>query len=209
MCGASTHAASPSLGNILPRGGARGTDVELQFIGGNLADAVDLLFAEPGITLKQSVSAADGEFKCVVTIAADCRMGRHPIWVRTASGISNLEIFSVGALTEIAEIEPNNEAATAQAVALGTTVNGVVTSEDVDYFAVELDTGAKLAAEGVELAGHVDDRFISGHRVDCGGGRGHRRIPGNQGECGQVERDRQSDGHAGDLGERPDDIEAV
>jgi hypothetical protein len=145
--GACAHAASPSLGNILPRGGARGTDVELRCIGGNLADAVDLLFAEPGIAFKQSVSAADGEFKCIVSIAADCRMGRHPIWVRTASGISNLEIFSVGALTEIAETEPNNEATGAQAVALGTTVNGVVTSEDVDYYAVELEAGAKLAAE--------------------------------------------------------------
>ncbi len=145
--GVCAHAASPKLDNILPRGGARGTDVEVRLLGGNLADAVDLLFAEPGISFKQSVSAADGEFKCIVTIAPDCRMGRHPVWVRTSSGITNLRIFSVGALTEITEAEPNNEAANAQAISLGTTVNGVVTSEDVDYYAVELDAGAKLAVE--------------------------------------------------------------
>lgn len=143
----SAYAASPKLNNILPRGGARGTDVELHFIGGAMGDAVDLLFAEPGITFKQTVAASDGEFKCIVSIAPDCRLGRHPIWVRTASGISNLQIFSVGALTEISEAEPNNDLAGAQTIALGTTVNGIADNEDVDYYAVELTAGAKLAVE--------------------------------------------------------------
>ena len=45
------------------------------------------------------------------------------------------------------ETEPNSDAARAQAVALGTTVNGVAQYEDVDYFAVDLAAGQKLAAE--------------------------------------------------------------
>ena len=144
---ACSYAASPKLDNILPRGGARGSDAEVRFLGSNLGDAVDLLFLEPGIVFKEKVAAADNEFKCIVTIAPDCRMGRHPIWVRTATGITNLQIFSIGALTEKGETEPNNEAANPQAISLGTTVNGVVTSEDVDYYAVELAAGAKLAVE--------------------------------------------------------------
>ncbi len=141
------NAASPNLGNVLPRGGQRGTDVELRFLGTGLADAVDLVFHEPGITFKQIVSAADGEFKCIVTIAPDCVLGRQAIRVRTKSGISNLRIFSVGALPQVLETEPNNDSAQAQAIALGTTVEGVANYEDVDYFAVDLAAGAKLSAE--------------------------------------------------------------
>ncbi len=147
VAGSLAHAASPNIGNILPRGGQRGTDIELRFVGGNLADAIDLVFHEPGITFKQVVSAADGEFKCIVTIAPDCAMGRHAIRVRTKSGLSNLRIFSVGALPEMMETEPNSDAAHAQAVTFGTTVNGVAQYEDVDYFALDLAAGQKLAAE--------------------------------------------------------------
>lgn len=141
------HAASPNLGNLLPRGGQRGTDVELRFVGSGLADAVDLLWHEPGIAFKQVVSAADGEFKCIVSIAPDAALGRHAVRVRTNSGISNVRIFSVGALPEMLETEPNSDAAHAQAVALGTTVNGVAQYEDVDYFVLDLAAGQKLAAE--------------------------------------------------------------
>jgi hypothetical protein len=140
-------AASPNVGNVLPRGGQRGAEVELRFVGGNLADAVDLVFHEPGIAFKQIVSAADGEFKCVVTIAPDCALGRHALRVRTTSGISNVRIFSVGALPEVMETEPNNDSVHAQAMALGTTVNGIADYEDVDYFAVDLAAGATLSAE--------------------------------------------------------------
>ncbi len=147
MASSIAQAASPNLGNILPRGGQRGTDIELRFAGGNLADAIDLVFHEPGIAYKQAVSVADGEFKCIVTIAPDCALGRHAIRVRTSSGISNLRIFSVGALPEVMETEPNSDAAHAQAIGFGSTVNGVAQYEDVDYFAIDLAAGQKLAAE--------------------------------------------------------------
>jgi len=147
LLAATAHAASPTIGNVLPRGGQRGTDVEVRFLGGNLADSIDLLWHTPGIAFKQAVSAADGEFKCIVSIAPDAALGRHAVRVRTKSGLSNLFIFSVGALPEIAEAEPNSDAATAQVIAMGTTINGVVPPEDVDYFAVELAAGQKLAAE--------------------------------------------------------------
>lgn len=147
LLAAVAQAASPTINNVLPRGGQRGTDVELRFRGGNLEDAVDLLWHTPGVSFKETVSAEGGEFKCIVTIAPDAPLGRHAVRVRTKSGLSNLFIFSVGALPEIAETEPNSDTNTAQAVSLGTTINGVVPSEDVDYFVVELAEGQKIAAE--------------------------------------------------------------
>ena len=47
-------------------------------------------------------------------IAADCRLGEHAMRVRTATGISELRTFYVGALPAIEEKEPNGEFATPQ-----------------------------------------------------------------------------------------------
>ncbi len=80
-------------------------------------------------------------------------MGFHAVRVRTATGISNLRTFSVGALPEVPEVEPNNDFATPQAVAFGCTVNGIVQNEDEDYFVVEAKKGQRITAEveGVRL----------------------------------------------------------
>ena len=67
--------------------------------------------------------------------------------LRTASGVSNLRLFAVGALAEIAETEPNTDFAQPQKIALDNTVNGVVQNEDVDYFLVEAKKGERITAE--------------------------------------------------------------
>ena len=59
----------------------------------------------------------------------------------------------------VAEKEPNNDPGKAQKVALNTTVTGVITSEDVDCFAVEARQGDRLSAEveGMRLGRGVFD----------------------------------------------------
>ncbi|MCH8205182.1 MAG: pre-peptidase C-terminal domain-containing protein, partial [Candidatus Hydrogenedentes bacterium] len=138
---------SPNLTNILPRGGARGSEVEVRFVGSKLGDSVDLIFHDTGITLVEIKEAAGDHVTCVLGLAPDCRVGAHAIRVRTLTGASNLRLFSVGTLTELSETEPNNDPAAAQSVELGTTVNGIVTNEDADYFAVELNEGDSIAVE--------------------------------------------------------------
>ena len=79
--------------------------------------------------------------------------------LRTATGLSELRTFFVGPYPVIAEQEPNNEPTNAQKVALNTTVTGVITSEDVDCFAVEARKGDRLSAEveGMRLGRGVFD----------------------------------------------------
>src|SRR5437763_327240 len=79
----------------------------------------------------------DAEVKATLKIAADCTLGEHAVRLRTASGVSELKTFWVGALPVVEEKEPNSEFAAAQPVPLNVTVHGSITSEDVDYFAVE------------------------------------------------------------------------
>ncbi|MEX0713178.1 MAG: PPC domain-containing protein, partial [Pirellulales bacterium] len=156
-------AASPSLGSITPYGAQRGTEVEVNFNGGNLGDAEEILLYYPGISVSHFEAAGDGAVKTKLNIAADCRLGIHALRVRTATGITNLRTFSVGALPEIQEIEPNSEFSAPQQISLDTTVNGVVESEDVDFFQVEAKKGERITAEieGIRLGNTFFDPYVA------------------------------------------------
>ncbi|HEV3387061.1 MAG TPA: hypothetical protein VG097_19740, partial [Gemmata sp.] len=90
-------AASPSLGGIQPRGAQRGTEAVLMFQGARLTDAQEVLIYYPGITIKKLEPVNDAALKVTVVIAPDCRLGEHAFRVRTATGVSDLRTFWVGA----------------------------------------------------------------------------------------------------------------
>ena len=102
-------AASPSLGAVQPRGAQRGTDAVLTFQGARLADAQEVLVYYPGIAVKKLEVVNDATLKVTVGIAADCRLGEHAFRVRTASGVSDLRSFWVGAMPTVEEVEPNDD----------------------------------------------------------------------------------------------------
>ena len=131
----------PSLGSISPYGVQRGNEVQLTFGGARLGDAEQLLFYSPGIETKKIEKVDDNNCKATLAFAPDCRLGVHAVRVRTATGVSNLQLFSVGALPITEEVEPNSEFATPQAIPMNTTVHGIVQNEDVDYFVVDAKKG--------------------------------------------------------------------
>lgn len=141
------NASSPSLSIILPRGAQRGTESVLTFSGARLADAEEIFFYSPGFEVVKIEADGANQAKATVKIAADCRLGEHVAQVRTKSGISEYRTFYVGALPIVPEKEPNSDFAQPQAIALNSTVHGVVTNEDVDYYVVEAKKGQRIAAE--------------------------------------------------------------
>jgi len=157
-----TTATSPHLAFISPTGGQRGTELELSFQGERLQDALEILGHEPGLQVLQFTSVVGGAVKAQVRIAPDCPLGEHHLRVRTATGLSELRTFLVGPFPVVEEKEPNNTPAQAQKVPLNTTVTGVVTSEDVDCFAVQARKGQRISAEveGMRLGrGSFDPRL--------------------------------------------------
>jgi hypothetical protein len=157
------HAANPSLGSISPRGAQRGTEIEVTFGGARLADAQEIMLYYPGISVKQLEVKGDNQVKTTLVIAPDCRLGIHAMRVRTASGISDLKTFSVGLLPEVSEKEPNNLFDQPQPMEMGVTINGVITSEDVDYFVVEARKGERISAEieGLRLGMTTFDPYLA------------------------------------------------
>jgi hypothetical protein len=147
------------LSTITPRGAARGAEVTVTFHGANLEDAVDVYFHGPGITLVEITPVDAASATAKLNIAADCAVGTHALRMRTKRGVTNMELFSVGTLTEIEETEPNSTSEEAAEIALGTTVNGIVTNEDADYYFVNLEAGARLSVEveALRLGGPLFD----------------------------------------------------
>src|SRR4051794_26174824 len=129
LCGESL-AASPALTAIQPRGAQRGTEVVATFTGARLGDAQEVLVYYPGVTVKKLEPVNDTTLKVPFAVAADCRLGEHVFRVRTASGVSDLRTFWVGALSVVEEHEPNGEFDKPQPIPLNCTVHGVVQSED-------------------------------------------------------------------------------
>ncbi|MBW3538868.1 MAG: PPC domain-containing protein [Planctomycetes bacterium] len=157
------QAASPSLSVIQPRGVTRGGEAVLTFSGARLQDAEEIFFYEPGVQATKIEPIDANQIKVTVAVAADCRLGEHTAQVRTKTGISDYRTFYVGALPDVAEVEPNSEFDAPQAIALNVTVSGVVQSEDVDYYVIEAKKGQRIAAEveAMRLGSRLFDPYVA------------------------------------------------
>jgi hypothetical protein len=134
---------------MLPRGGQRGTEVELRFQGNGLADANALLVEGRGIDVVEVAADKDTEARAKVRIAADAELGEHRLVLCTARGVARMRTFQVGTLPESNEREPNDSLAEAEPIELGTTRNGRITAEDTDWFALPVVAGQRVAIEVV------------------------------------------------------------
>jgi len=155
-----------------PRGTSRGQTVTLDIRGKQLAEAAALLTTYPGIEQTAIEQPADNHIRVTIHVAGDAPLGLHPLRLRTARGVTPLALFSVGALPEVTETEPNNDAESAQAITLPVTVNGTITSEDVDVFRFTGAAGqtVKLEVEGMRLGATLFDPHLAmlgpaGHRI--------------------------------------------
>ncbi|WP_439631166.1 hypothetical protein [Gemmata sp.] len=135
---------------------------ELTVTGTDLDEPERLYFSHPGITgtfvpppeqpidpkkkdppPAKKANATAHKFK--VAVAADVPPGTYDVRFVGKYGVSNPRAFVVGALPELYEREPNNDVGEAQRVALGTTINGVLTANtDVDYSVFTAKKGQRV-----------------------------------------------------------------
>ncbi len=156
-------AFTPVLTTTNPSGGQRGTELTLTFKGERLGDAEEVFFYSPGIAVVKLEEIKSGTVKAIIKIAPDCRLGEHALRLRTATGLSALRTFQVGAFPVVEEVEPNNEPARAQKILLNTTVSGSAVGEDVDYYAVIAQQGERLSVEieGIRLGRGMADPYVA------------------------------------------------
>ena len=160
---AAVQAGSPSLQRLAPRGAQRGTTATIDFHGARLAGPQAVLFYRPGATVQSFEEVNDNHVRCTMTIAPDCPTGLLPLRLVTVSGITELKLFSIGNCPEISEAEPNGDAKQPQTITLPVTINGTITSEDIDYFAFTAakDQRLNFEIEAMRLGDTVFDPHLA------------------------------------------------
>ncbi len=156
-------AAAPELHRVDPPGGTRGAELDLTLRGKRLADVQEILFYDGGIEVLSISSPEPDVAVAKLRVTPTCRIGEHALRLRTASGISEMRTFHVGALPTVAELEPNSDFAQPQVIELNQTVFGVVENEDVDHFAVAANAGQRISAEieAIRLGETMFDPYVA------------------------------------------------
>src|SRR5262249_23972408 len=102
-----------------------------------------LLFDHPGFTAQFQ---KDRQFR--VTVAADVPAGTYDVRLSGKYGISNPRLFAVShGLAEVAEIEPNDDLAGAQPIAVNTAVNGTSDGNRDDFYRFKLLQGQRVVIQ--------------------------------------------------------------
>ncbi len=156
-------AGDPRVQDVVPTGGRRGEVIEVRISGDRLTDAAEVFFHDPRLRAASSPTVEGNQLVVPIEIAPDCPAGRHLLQVRTAGGLSNLMVFSVGTLEEIREQEPNDDPARPQVVPFPATISGVAENEDLDVFGFEVGAGedVTIEVEGMRLGrGFFDPALV-------------------------------------------------
>lgn len=140
-----------------------GSQVELILNGARLDDAKELLLYSSGMHVRSLEVKSATRVRALVDIDPQCPFGEHQFRLRTLSGLSEVRTFFVGPFQTVQENEPNNEPAKAQMIPSNSTVSGVITSEDVDYFRIPAKKGERLSVEieAIQLGRTLFDPFLA------------------------------------------------
>lgn len=141
--------ASPTLTNVTPPGGQRGSAVRLALEGNGLQGKIRVHSGIPGALTE--LSAAGSSRQYLLEIAPDAPPGAYPLAVQTRDGLTNAWLFRVSDLPETSETDsrraPNDRREQAQALQPPTVVNGTLGEADRDVYSVPLRAGQRIVFE--------------------------------------------------------------
>ncbi len=151
-------AAPPVIRDLSVHGAQRGTTLKLVLKGTGLTPGSKLETTLPAAISRLTPEPAmkpGASLPFLVELRKDAPVGVYPLRIHSAAdGLSNVMLFSVGALADVAEKEvedpekPNGLVATAETLStLPVTVNGTLKGSDVDIYAFTVKPGQKLVFE--------------------------------------------------------------
>ena len=127
--------------------------MEVEIVRADIEDVETLLFDNPGLKAEH---LKDRRFR--IMVAADVPAGTYDVRLVGRFGVSNPRLFAVShGLTDAAEKEPNNDAATAQVIAVNTAVNGTSDGNQEDVFRFAAKKGQCVVIEC--QAGKLDSQM--------------------------------------------------
>jgi len=143
--------AAPTLAPVLPLGMQRGSSLELTLTGTNLADPVALWTSIPGAKVTIPTDANNGKepakLRVKLEVPKDAPMGFRTLRLATARGMSNLRLFCIDDLPQVAALPASRNKATAQPVTVPSVVVGTAAAEQSDYFKITIKAGERVSIE--------------------------------------------------------------
>lgn len=141
---------SPTIAPLFPLAIARGTSIELNLTGANLADPVAVWTSIPAKT-SIPTDANNGKdpvkLRIKVEVAADAPAGLHSLRVVTKYGVSNARLFAIDEIPGVVEVDTNRVRGTPQPLAVPSFVSGKIDNESSDWFKVAAKGGQRVAFE--------------------------------------------------------------
>jgi hypothetical protein len=148
---AAPNPQAPTLDPVAPLGIQRGTALDLTLTGANLADPTGLWTSFPAkVTIPTANNNGKDNAKLAVRLEVpkDAPLGFGFLRLATARGMSNLRLFCVDDLPQVAEVDTNRSRATAQPVPVPCVVTGKCdAAESADYFKVTVRAGQRVSFE--------------------------------------------------------------
>ena len=139
---------APRIDSISPHGLQRGKVGELSVSGANLSGTPTLIAPFPvSIEKAPAPNKEGGRWTLKARVDPGTPIGVYPVRVRTADGISNPYLFSVGQLPQVEEKEDNNTFVSAQAIPALAVVEGQASGNDVDYFRFPGKKGQRVVVD--------------------------------------------------------------
>lgn len=158
-------AVSPVLRETNPPGGQRGTELEVEFRGSRLDDFREVLFYSPGFEVLKVTSTNANSVKAMVKVAPTVEPGEHMVRVRTATGVSELQNFYVSPFPQVTEVDKpaNDTKETAEKISANVTINGKISQEDEDWYALPAKKGQRIGVEveGIRLGRDLLDTIVT------------------------------------------------
>ncbi len=141
---------APTLKPALPLGMQRGTTLDLILTGTNLAEPTGLWTSFPAkvvIPTEGNNGKDNGKLLVRLDVPKDAPIGFHSIRLATRRGMSNLRLFCIDDLPQVAEVNTNRTPATAQGVPVPCVVIGKADAEATDYFKIGATAGQRVSFE--------------------------------------------------------------
>ena len=142
-------AQAPSITELSPVGVRRGEPTPLAIRGTALGDHPRLIAPFP-IEAAPPTEGSESNattWHLTLTVPPETPLGTYPIRVRTRDGISNPILLDVGQVPQIAEIEPNDAAETAQSVPSPCIVEGRAEGADLDHYRFPGHAGQRIVVD--------------------------------------------------------------
>ena len=141
-------AKTPQITSVYPAGGQRGASAEISVKGKNLNTVTDLYFSRPVGTVEKIEAKGTDELVATVAIDKDVDLGTLELRAVSGDGMSNLKLFRVDELPEVAETsEKNDTPAQSQAIKFPSVVNGQLAAADIDYYRIEVKKKQRIVFE--------------------------------------------------------------